>query len=204
MLQRQFQRSHRNAKAHERQRLARAIAGNVLSPGGRPPLLRRRQAGSVSVGAEGHYPGPEDRQSQYGGFASRLGGKAEQRSKGTEIRIAKAPATFRWRRLLHVTGRAAGAAESAVLKTSLALRGSSPLSVHQPATSGGLLAEAHDVAQPREYVKLTTEATTHSVEIDGEALARAFRNPRRFEKLVEILRRNGASDRAILAAMARS
>jgi len=42
------------------------------------------------------------------------------------------------------------------------------------------------------------------IELDGEALARAFRNPRRFEKLVEILRHNGASDRDVLAAMARA
>ena len=38
--------------------------------------------------------------------------------------------------------------------------------------------------------------------LDGEALARARRNPRRFDKLVEILRRNGASDRDIVQAMA--
>jgi hypothetical protein len=40
--------------------------------------------------------------------------------------------------------------------------------------------------------------------IDGEALARAARNPKHLKRLVEILRRNGASDRDIVQAMARA
>lgn len=41
--------------------------------------------------------------------------------------------------------------------------------------------------------------------IDAEALARAFRgNPCRFEKMVKILRRNGASDGDIVRAMSRA
>jgi hypothetical protein len=42
------------------------------------------------------------------------------------------------------------------------------------------------------------------IELDGEALARAYRNPDRFKRLVEILRRNGASDADIVKAMARA
>src|SRR5262249_10914076 len=38
--------------------------------------------------------------------------------------------------------------------------------------------------------------------IDGEQLCREKRSPRRFKKLVEVLRANGASDRAIAQAMA--
>jgi hypothetical protein len=40
--------------------------------------------------------------------------------------------------------------------------------------------------------------------LDGEALARAARHPRRLKALVEILRRNGASDRDIVQAMVRA
>jgi len=42
------------------------------------------------------------------------------------------------------------------------------------------------------------------VEPDSEALARVYNNPRRFKKLVEILKRNGASDADIVRALARA
>jgi len=42
------------------------------------------------------------------------------------------------------------------------------------------------------------------IELDGQALARAYANPTRFKRLVEILRRNGASDADIVRAMARA
>ena len=42
------------------------------------------------------------------------------------------------------------------------------------------------------------------IEVDGEALARVYNNPRRFKKLVEILKRNGASDADIVRALARA
>lgn len=41
-----------------------------------------------------------------------------------------------------------------------------------------------------------------SIEIDGEALARAYNSPRRFKKLVDIFKRNGATDRDIVNALA--
>jgi len=46
------------------------------------------------------------------------------------------------------------------------------------------------------------EPPPSNIELDGEALARAYNNPRRFKKLVEILKRNGASDADIVRAMA--
>jgi hypothetical protein len=50
----------------------------------------------------------------------------------------------------------------------------------------------------------TNQPLPNSIELDGEALARAYRHPRHFEKLVEILKRNGASDGDIVKAMARA
>jgi hypothetical protein len=49
-----------------------------------------------------------------------------------------------------------------------------------------------------------SDTNQNNIELDGEALCRAFRYPSRFEKLVEILRRNGASDGDIVRAMARA
>jgi hypothetical protein len=48
------------------------------------------------------------------------------------------------------------------------------------------------------------QSLPNSIELDGEALARAYPNPSRFKKLVEMLRRNGASDADIVKAMARA
>jgi hypothetical protein len=48
------------------------------------------------------------------------------------------------------------------------------------------------------------ETLPKSIELDGEALARAYRQPHHFKRLVEILRRNGASDGDIVRAMARA
>jgi hypothetical protein len=48
------------------------------------------------------------------------------------------------------------------------------------------------------------ESLPNTIELDGEALARAYRHPHHFKRLVEILRRNGASDGDIVRAMART
>jgi len=52
----------------------------------------------------------------------------------------------------------------------------------------------------------STQSESHEsgAYLDGEALARVYRNPARFKKLVEILKRNGASDADIVKAMARA
>jgi len=55
----------------------------------------------------------------------------------------------------------------------------------------------------------STQAKSHEtpnsgIELDGEALARAYRNPDRFQRLVEILKRHGATDADIVRAMARA
>jgi hypothetical protein len=44
----------------------------------------------------------------------------------------------------------------------------------------------------------------NGIELDGEVLARAYPNPHRFKKLVELLRHNGVSDADIVRAMARA
>jgi len=50
----------------------------------------------------------------------------------------------------------------------------------------------------------TCENLPNGIELDGEALARVYNSPRRFKKLVEILKRNGASDADIVRALARA
>ena len=47
-----------------------------------------------------------------------------------------------------------------------------------------------------------TNQSPNTIEIDGEALARAYHNPSLFKDMVEKLRRKGAADRDILRAMA--
>jgi vancomycin permeability regulator SanA len=49
---------------------------------------------------------------------------------------------------------------------------------------------------------LSHKSLIKSIELDGEALARAYNSPRRFKKLVDILKRNGASDGDIVRALA--
>jgi hypothetical protein len=53
-------------------------------------------------------------------------------------------------------------------------------------------------------VMMSHESQDHieRLQIDGEALARAYPNPRHFKKLVERLKRHGASDGDIVRALA--